>query len=270
MLKISELARKASFLRLEAFEMAIRAGKGHLGGSFSCTEILTALYYGGVLRYDSQNPTWEDRDRFILSKAHALNTLQILLADLDFFPKEELQNLLKDGSFLGGHVDSLCPGMELVGGSLGHGLGVGAGMALGLRLNKSPAHVYVVLGDGECQEGSVWEAAMFVAHHKLNNLTALLDRNQLASEGFTEDILSLEPVSKKWEAFGWQTISVDGHNAGAIVDALNVPRDEHPMLIICNTVKGKGMSWCENTAKSHHTMPNEEQIEMTRKELSNV
>lgn len=269
-MNILELTAKASFLRLEAFEMAIRVGKGHLGGSFSCTEMLVALYYGGVLKYDPKDVQWKERDRFILSKGHAVNTFQVLLADLGFFPKSELLNFLQDGSFLGGHVDSMCPGMELIGGSLGHGLGVGAGMSLGLRMNKSTANVYVLLGDGECQEGSIWEAAMFAGHHKLNGLTALLDRNTLASEGFTEDILSLEPLADKWQAFGWNTITVDGHDINQILSALRAPKTERPKLIICRTVKGKGMSWCENTARSHHTMPNEEQIKLTRKELSNV
>lgn len=266
---LTTLTKKASFLRYEAFEMAIRAGKGHLGGSFSCTEILTVLYYGGVLRFDASNAMWEGRDRFILSKGHALNTFQVLLADLGFFPKKELMNFLQDGSFLGGHVDSSCPGMELVGGSLGHGLGVGAGMALGLLMDGSSSNVYVILGDGECQEGSIWEASMFAAHHKLNNLIALLDRNGLGAEGFTEEICSLEPLEDKWIAFGWETKVVDGHNIEHISDALLAPRSKSPLIIICNTVKGKGMSWCENTAKSHHTLPQGDQIELTRKELSN-
>jgi len=265
---IEELKNKAKQLRYEAFNRAVKAGKGHLGGSFSCTEILVALYYGGILRVKPHNPLWALRDRFILSKGHALNTLQIILADMGFFPKDKLNEHLTDGSFLGGHVDPLCPGIDFIGGSLGHGIGVGSGMCLSFKLNNSSPRTYVVIGDGECHEGSIWEAALFAAHHKLDNLTVFLDKNNLGSEDFIENICGLEPMRAKWEAFGWLVEEVDGHD---IEQILNVLRKKaslgQPNMIICHTIKGKGMSWCENTPKSHHTMPTGNDIEITRKEL---
>lgn len=266
--EIEYLTAKAKELRCRAFDMTVKIGKGHLGGSFSCTEILVSLYYGKILNAKPSNPQWVDRDRFLLSKGHALNTMQILLADLNFFPEEKLDGYLENGSFLGGHVDSLCPGMDFNGGSLGHGLGVGSGMCLSFKISKSNSKVYVIIGDGECQEGSIWEGALFASHHELDNLTVFLDRNNLGSEDFTENICKLEPLRSKWEAFGWAVQEVDGHNIEHIIDAVKKEREVgKPRIIICHTIKGKGMSWCENTSKSHHTLPTGDLIESTRKEL---
>jgi len=223
------------------------------------------------MKFDPRDPTWECRDRFLLSKGHALNTLQILLADLGYYPKEETMNFMQDGSILGGHVDSACPGMEVVGGSLGHGLGVAAGMALGLKMSDSRSRVYVILGDGECQEGSIWEAVMFAAHHKLDNLEVLLDRNGLGSEDFTENTCTIKPAADKWRAFGWDVEEMNGHDIGALMDSLKADRPQgKPVVHICHTRKGKGMSWCENTPKSHHTMPPEIMIDDIRKELADA
>ncbi|MBW2648027.1 MAG: transketolase [Deltaproteobacteria bacterium] len=266
-----QLKEKAQDLRRRAFEMAINAGKGHLGGSLSCTEILVSLYYGGILRFEPQKPDWEERDRFILSKGHANNTLYVLLADLGFFPEEELSNFSQDGSILGGHCDPQVPGIEIVTGSLGHGLGIAAGIALGAALDGKNFLTFVVTGDGECQEGSIWEAAMFAGHHSLSNLVTFVDRNRLGSEEFTENSASLEPLADKWKAFGWEVKSVDGHSVDEILEALKncrVRQSQKPLLIIANTVKGKGISCLENTPKSHHTLPKGEDIERTRRDLA--
>lgn len=269
-INIQDLNQKVRYLRRESFEMALRAGKAHLGGSFSCAEILTALYYGGILRFDPKNPLWKERDRFILSKGHSVNVLHVILADIGFFQKEEILHYLEDGSHLSGHVDTITPGIDIIGGSLGHGLGVAGGMALGFKIDKQPSRVYVILGDGECQEGSTWEAVLFASHHHLDNMTVLLDRNGLGSEDFTENTCRLEPLQEKWKSFGWDTATIDGHNIGLIVDTLNnhVPSGR-PFVVICKTVKGKGMSWCENKPASHHTLPTGSYIESTRKELLN-
>lgn len=261
---VSGLELKAKHLRKTAFEMVIKAGKGHLGGSFSPVEILVALYYGGILKFDVQNPNWEDRDRFILSKGHANNVLYVILADLGYFPKADLDMYTKDGSILGGHCDPSLPGMEIVSGSLGHGLGIGCGIALGARLDKKDFMTYVLLGDGECQEGSVWEAISFASHHKLSNLVAIVDRNGLGAEEFTENSCKLEPLANRWSAFGWEAFQVAGHNIPVLTWALNAKSDR-PRVIIANTIKGKGISELENNPKSHHTLP--EDIEMARQEL---
>lgn len=266
----SQLKEKAKYLRKKAFEMVMNAGKGHLGGSFSCTEILVVLYYGGILRFDSKSPEWKDRDRFILSKGHAINTLYVLLADLGFFSVSELSNYSKDGSILGGHCDNRVPGVEIVSGSLGHGLGIAAGMALGTKLDGKDYMTFVVLGDGECQEGSVWEAAMFASHHGLNKLVAFIDRNRLGSEEFTENTSRLEPLEDKWKAFGWDVKSIDGHSIDEILMALKDCRARQstkPLLIIANTIKGKGISFLENTPKAHHTLPKGEEIIRARRDL---
>lgn len=250
--------------------MAMKAGKAHLGGSLSCTEILVALYYGGILRLDPQNPGWEGRDRFILSKGHANNTLYVLLADLGFFPASELSNFLQDGSMLGGHCDSRVPGVEVITGSLGHGLGIAAGIALGASLDHKDYMTFAVLGDGECQEGSIWEAAMFAGHHALKKLVVFIDRNGLGCEEFTEKSCRLEPLKDKWKAFGWEVRSVDGHS---VVEILKVLKDarmrkvKKPLMIIADTVKGRGIAVLENKPHAHHTLPKGEDVARARKDL---
>ena len=196
-MKISFLQERALLVRQKTFEMVMKAGRGHLGGSFSCTEILVCLYYGGILRYNPKNPQLKKRDRFVLSKGHANNTLYVILADLGFFSEKELGIFLQNGSILGGHSDPQVPGMEIVAGSLGHGLGVACGMALGFKLDKQDIKTYVLIGDGECQEGSTWEAALFASQHKLGKLIAILDRNRLGSEEFTEKTAGLEALAGK-------------------------------------------------------------------------
>jgi transketolase len=267
---MENLQRLARDIRRETFEMAIKAGRGHLGGAFSCVDILVALFKGGILNFDPQQPQWEDRDRFLLSKGHASSVLFVLLAKLGYFPLQELEGFLANGSRLGVHLDRRLPGIETVSGSLGHGLGVGAGMALAARLDGKPHRVFVLMGDGESQEGSVWEAGMFAAQHHLDNLVAITDRNRLGSEDFTESTAGLDPLDQRWASFGWDVAAVDGHDIPAIQAALAGVRDRdggRPLMLIAHTVKGKGMSVLENTPRSHHTLPRGEEIAITRRDL---
>ncbi len=265
----SELAAKAKYIRRRAFEVVLNAGKGHLGGSLSSTELLVALYYGGVLRFDPSKPNRPDRDRFIMSKGHANNTLYVILADLGLIKESDLNAYTRDGSLLGGHCDRVVPGIEITTGSLGHGLGVAAGMALGAKLNGETYRIYVIIGDGESQEGSVWEAAMFAAQHKLSNLVAITDCNRLGSEEFTENNAGLEPLAGKWRAFGWEVTTIqDGHSMEQVLHALqNLEPAGKPQMLIAYTIKGKGISSLENTPQAHHTLPRGDFIRQALEEL---
>ena len=265
------LTAKAKEIRQRTLEMVLKAGAGHLGGSFSCAEILVTLYYGNILRYDAANPAWEERDRFILSKGHANNSLYVILADVGFFQADNLENYCRSGCFLGNHCDNTVPGVEVITGSLGHGLGIAAGMALAGKLDGRQHLVFAVIGDGESQEGSIWEAAMFASQHRLSNLIVFLDRNGLGSEDFTENTAGLEPVKDKWLAFGWEVHSVDGHSIDELLAVLADCRSrisDKPIMIIARTVKGKGISFLENTPRSHHTLPVGNEIEIARRDLS--
>lgn len=268
---IESLKRKARWVRHQVLEMIISAGKGHMGGSFSCVEILLALYQGGVLRVDPGNVRSEGRDRFILSKGHSAEALYAVLADCGFFPVSELATYGKGGSRLGGHVDNKIPGVEVSTGSLGHGLGLAAGLALCAKMDQRDYLTVVLLGDGECYEGSIWEAVLFAAHQGLNNLVAIIDRNQQITLNYTEDCIHLEPLDEKWRAFGWDTAVVNGH---AFEEILRVMRDIHfrksqrPLVIIASTVKGKGVSFMEGQLQWHHNVPKGEKLEVARKELS--
>jgi transketolase len=263
------LKDKARQLRVDIVKSINKAGKGHIGGAFSIIEILTTLYYGDILKFDPNNPKWEDRDRFILSKGHAGIALYAVLADLGFFPKEELDYLNK-GRLLAEHPDPRIPGIEVVSGSLGHGLSIGSGMALADKLNKNPRATIVLMGDGECYEGSVWEAAMFASHHELNNLCGIIDRNGLITHGSTEEINKLEPFSDKWKAFGWEVYEVDGHNLKELKITLKLATNKtkkKPSMIIAKTVKGKGVSFMENQPKWHHGGIDQVKLETAIKEL---
>ncbi|SJZ34709.1 transketolase [Trichlorobacter thiogenes] len=264
-----QLVQKAKYIRKRAFEVVLHAGKGHLGGSLSSTELLVALYYGGILNFDPNNPMHPDRDRFIMSKGHSNNTLYVILADLGLIKESDLDSYTQDGSLLGGHCDSHVSGIEIISGSLGHGLGVAAGIALGAKLDSKEYRIYVIIGDGESQEGSVWEAAMFAAHHKLSNLIAITDRNLLGSEEFTENNAGLEPLADKWKAFGWEvTIIQDGHSIEQVINILrNLEQTGKPRMIIAQTIKGKGISSLENTPQAHHTLPKGEFIAQAIEEL---
>lgn len=270
MVDVARLEAKARWVRLQTFEMIARAGAGHIGGSFSSTDILVALYYGGILAHDPSNPRWNERDRLIASKGHGSLALYPILADRGFFPVELLDGYASKESFLSGHPDTRVPGIETVTGSLGHGLGIGAGIALGARLKGESHRVFVLLGDGECQEGSIWESAFFSAQHELDKLVAIVDNNGITATDFTASSMAVEPLDKKWQAAGWQTSIVDGHSIEQIIDELNRPATDsrQPKVILARTVKGKGVSFMENDPAWHHGVPKGEQIERARAELS--
>ena len=268
--KMIELEKKAKWLRREVLEMCGRAGTGHVSSAFSCIEIMVALYYGGILRFDPQNPDWDERDRFIISKGHSGIAVYPILADLGFFAKEELERFCQANSFLGVHASKDIPGIEATTGSLGHGLGLATGIALAAKMDRKLYMTVVLLGDGECYEGAVWESAMFAAHHQLNNLVAIVDRNKLCTIDFTENFLRLNPLVDKWKAFGWHVISVPGHSIGVIGAALSSSRSRgssKPVMIIANTTKGKGISFIENVPLWHAVCPIGEDLEKAKEEL---
>ena len=260
---MTELERRANDMRADIVRMIAEAGSGHPGGSLSCADILAALYFGGVLEHDPENPEWEGRDRFILAKGHAAPALYAALAQAGYIPREELATLRKLGSRLQGHPDSnQVPGVEVSTGSLGQGLSIAAGAAAGLRLDGAPQTVFALLGDGECQEGQVWEAAMFAAHRKLDNLVAIVDRNGLQIDGRTCDVCDPGDLGSKFAAFGWDVDEVDGHDLDALVAVLGAAkagRDGRPHAVIARTVKGKGVPFMENEARWHGKAPNAEQ-----------
>lgn len=268
-LSITELKEMAKKLRRHVVSMIAIAGSGHPGGSLSAADIVTALYFK-VMCHNPQNPQWQDRDRFILSKGHAAPILYAALAESGYFPVEELATLRKLGSRLQGHTDrNLTPGVEMSAGSLGMGLSFGIGVALAAKLDSRGYRTYVLLGDGECDEGQIWEAALSASQFRLSNLTAIVDYNRIQLSGWTQDIMSLEPFSKKWEAFGWHTIDIDGHDFDQILSAFReaeVIKDK-PTVIIAHTVKGKGVSFMENNANFHGKAPNPEETERALKEL---
>ena len=254
--------------RAELLTMIHLAGTGHTGGSLSSTDILVALYYG-VMHVDPANPKWPERDRFVLSKGHSVEAYLCVLADLGFFPKEELKTFSQYKSRLIGHPTIKVPGMEVCSGALGHGLSVGVGMALGAKRSGQDWRTYVLMGDGEQAEGSVWEAAMSAAHYKLGNLTAVVDRNRLQISGSTEDVMQLENFAEKWRAFGWHVDELDGHDIPGLIASIKgyaADRDK-PHMIIASTVKGKGVSLMENVAKWHHGVPDEKQLQQALAEL---
>lgn len=268
-LSIPELQQIARKLRRDIVTMIARAGSGHPGGSLSAVEILTTLYFR-ILQYDPINPRWQDRDRFILSKGHAAPVLYATLAEVGYFPADELSTLRKLGSRLQGHTDHNIPGVEMSAGSLGQGLSFGIGCALAGRIDKKSYHVYVLMGDGECDEGQIWEAAMAAAHFKLDNLVAIVDRNGLQIDGWTKDIMNTEPMVDKWRAFGWHVIDIDGHDFNQLLEAFKHAKTvkRQPTAIIARTIKGKGVSYMENNVDFHGKAPNPAQLEIALKELA--
>ena len=254
----SLLEWKAAFLREHIVGTALKAGKGHVAPALSWVEIAVTLFYGGFLNFRANEPHWEGRDRFILSKGHGCLTLYAMLADLGFFPMSELSTFVKGGSRLAGHPDPDIPGVEVLSGSLGHGLGVGAGYCMGARLDQANWKTFVLLGDGECQEGSIWEAAGFASHHRLRNLIAIVDRNRLGASDFTEEVLQLEPLAERWKAFGWEVCEVDGHSFKELAETFTFIRSEkhdRPIVILANTTKGKGLDFREGDPAWHHRLP---------------
>lgn len=268
---MTELERRANDMRIDIVRMIAEAGSGHPGGSLSAADILTALYFGGVMEHDPEHPEREDRDRFILAKGHAAPALYAALAQAGYFPREELMTLRKLGSRLQGHPDSnQVPGVEVSTGSLGQGLSIAAGAAAGLKLDGRAETVFTLLGDGECQEGQVWEAAMFAAHRNLDNLVAIIDRNGLQIDGCTEDVCDPGDLARKFEAFGWNVSEVDGHDIPALVASLSAAktaRNGHPCALVAHTVKGKGVSFMEGQAGWHGKAPNAEQLEQALADL---
>lgn len=261
------LAEKAGQLRRDIVEMLYRCQSGHPGGSLSCVEILMALYYE-TMKTDPKNPLWEDRDRMVLSKGHGCPALYAVLADMGFFPREELWSLRQLGSHLQGHPDMVkTPGVDANTGSLGQGASIALGMAMAAKYKKASYKVYAVLGDGECQEGMIWEAAMAAAHYKLDNLTFLLDHNGLQIDGSNDSVMGLGNIEAKFAAFGFECLKVDGHDIAAITAALAVPTFGRPKFICCETIKGKGVSFMENNAGWHGRPINPEEYAKAMQEL---
>ncbi|OPZ64861.1 MAG: Transketolase 1 [Firmicutes bacterium ADurb.Bin506] len=268
-----QLAAIAAKLRVDVMEMVFRVQTGHLGGSLSAAEILTTLYYH-QLNVDPNNPDWPDRDRFVLGKGHAAPALYVVLADLGFFPREELKSLRQINCMLQGHPDMRkTPGVEMSTGSLGHGLSAAIGMALAARLDGKNYHVWALLGDGELDEGQIWEAAAYASFSGLTNLTAIVDFNRVQLDGPTDCILCMDPVADKWRSFGWNVVEADGHCVDSLLKAYEealavTERTGKPSVILAHTVKGKGVSFMEGQAAWHGGVPNAQQYEQAMKELT--
>lgn len=260
--RVSELQEMARRMRLNGLKMALTSGSNgsHLGGSFSCIEIMAVLY-GAVLRIDSQNPLWEDRDYFLPSKNHCVLAHFPALAEVGYIAEEELFEFQKDGGRLTGYPRNPKVGLEYSGGSLGMAISVAIGMALAAREKKRRNRYFVLMGDGELDEGSVWEAFMAAAQYKLDNLIVIIDRNHLSYDGCTEDIMALEPLKERVECFGWHAVLVNGHNIGQLLQAFNELQVGRPNIIIADTVKGKGVSFMENIPSYHHASITKEQYE---------
>ncbi|NNL78351.1 MAG: transketolase [Desulfobacterales bacterium] len=268
-MSIDELEKMAAVIRCDIIEMICTAAAGHPGGSLSSADIVTALYFR-IMRIDPENPAWPDRDRFILSKGHACPVWYAALAECGYFDKSHLSTLRRMDSILQGHPTmNKTPGIDMTAGSLGHGLSAGLGMALSGKLRKKDYHVYVIIGDGESQEGSIWEAAMAGAKWKLDNLTAILDRNNLQNDYAVDEVMPIEPVADKWQAFGWNVLAIDGHNMEKVVEALEEAQayKEAPTMIIANTVKGKGVSYMENVCEWHGKAPAQDEADEALEEI---
>jgi len=269
--ELDRLREKAQHIRRSIIEMLAAAGSGHPGGSLSATDLVTCLYFK-VMQHKPDDPTWQDRDRFILSKGHACPVLYAALAEAGYITLDLLTSLRRFGSPLQGHPDRRKFGlMEASTGSLGIGLSLGVGMALAARLRNSPSRIYVMLGDGECEEGQIWEAAMWAAHQKLDNLCAIVDYNRLQLDASVEEITSLEPLADKWRAFQWNVQEIDGHNYEHILNAFAQAQQTKgkPTVLVAKTVKGKGVSYMENQIKFHGSVPEKtEQIQQALQEIA--
>ncbi len=266
-LRAERIAAEARRIRRRVLTTIGAAGMGHVGGDLSVTDILATLFFA-VLRLDPKTPAAPLRDRFILSKGHCAAALYSTLAGRGFLAEETLQTFMRDLSLLNGHPNRKIPGVEANTGPLGHGLPIGVGLGIAAKLARADWRVYVVLGDGELQEGSNWEAAMSGAHYRLDNLTAIVDRNRLQQGARTEDTNQLEPLADKWRAFGWETVECDGHDPAALYEALTRAHDGRPRCVIARTIKGKGVSFIEDRAEWHHKVPSAAQIEAALAELT--
>jgi transketolase len=267
---VAELAAISKRMRREVIEMITEAKSGHPGGSLSAVELVVTLFFD-VMRHDPANPKWKDRDRFILSKGHCCPILYAVMAECGYCPKDQLNTLRKLGSMYQGHPDvRFLPSLEASTGSLGEGLSLGIGMALAARLDKSPSRTFVMLGDGEIQEGQIWEAAMFAGKNTVDNVCAIVDHNGIQLDGFVKDILDLDPLVDKWRSFCWHTIEVNGHDIVALQDAFAeaAATKGKPTVILARTVKGKGVSFMENNPKFHGTAPTREEADKALQELA--
>ncbi len=269
---ILQLKQKAKELRKEITTMIYNAQSGHPGGSLSCIDMLVGLYYY-KLKIDPKNPLWQDRDRFVLSKGHCSPAIYSVLADKGFFPKSELDGYRKIDRMLQGHPELNTPGIDFAGGALGQGICFALGIALACRLDKIKCNVYAMIGDGEAQEGAVWEASMAAAFYKLDNLIVILDKNQVQQTGKTKDIMDIGDVVLKWKAFGWNVIEINGHEMAQIIIALDKAskmKNKKPTIIISNTIKGKGVSFMELNHKFHGKAPNEEEYKKAIEEIEKI
>jgi transketolase len=268
-MSVEELEQMAVIIRCDIIDMICTAAAGHPGGSLSAADVVTALYFR-IMRLDPQNPDWPDRDRFILSKGHACPVWYAALAERGYFDKSHLKTLRRMGSILQGHPDMRkTPGIDMTAGSLGHGLSAGLGMALSGKLQQKDYHVFVIIGDGESQEGSIWEASMAAPNFKLDNLTAILDYNHLQNDYSVDDIMPIHPAVEKWQAFGWHVLDIDGHDMAQVVSALEEAKSHKgkPTMIVANTVKGKGVSYMENVCEWHGRAPCQEEADQALAEL---
>lgn len=266
--KVKKLEEKAKQIRRLIVQMLAKAGSGHPGGSLSATDLIVALYYA-VLRHNPKNPKWRERDRFHMSKGHCCPLWYAILADFKYFSQQELWTLRKLGSILQGHPDWRTPGVNVASGSLGQGLSVSVGMSLASKLDRLEFRVYCLLGDGEIQEGQIWEAAMAASHYRCDNLCAILDWNGYQIDGKVKDIMNIEPVALKWQAFGWNVIEIDGHNMTEIIEAYKTAETVKgkPTIIVAKTIKGKGVSFMENVVDFHGKTPTDVQTKKALKEL---
>lgn len=267
------LKEKAGWARKETLNIHKISPETRLASSLSDVEIFTALYYGGILKFDPKNPQWEERDRFIISKGHGAISLYPILADLGFFNKTELKKVGQTGSFLGGIPDTMIPGFETINGALGHGLGVACGAAFALKRKNSDSKLFVLTGDGELFEGAVWEAVMFASHHKLNNLILIVDSNKISMLDYCKNIIDLFPLEEKFKVFGWKTATVDGHSMEEVYNALKALKEEKsdcPGVLIANTVKGKGVPRLENDVLCHIKSLKGDEIDEIIKEMNKL
>ena len=261
------LQSKAQKAKLKVLEMCVKARLGHLTTAYSCTEILAVLYYE-VMNHDPKNPKDPARDRFVMSKNHGSLMLYPILADLGYCEESELETFMQNGTRMGGHSKLTLPGIEFAGGSLGIGFGVGAGMAYADKMDKQGNITFVLIGDGECYEGSIWEAAMFASHNRLSNLVAIVDRNRLCVTDFTEQMLKLEPLAEKWRSFGWEAVEIDGHSVAELcVSFENIRNKKKPYVIIANTTKGNGIDFMSDAPLYHGLAPQGGEIERAFKQV---
>jgi len=269
--KIEKLKKITTELKLETLKMVYKAGRGHLGGSFSSANIVTALYFE-IMKINPKKPKWEYRDRLIISKGHICPIIYAALAKLGYFNKRNLDDFTKMGSILQGHPDmNITPGIDMTSGSLGIGLSIANGIALASKISNKKFYVYIIFGDGELQEGQVWEAALASSYHKLNNIMGFIDYNGLQLCGGVNNTCKLEPIENKFKSFGWQTYKIDGHNFNEILNTVEIAKKvkNKPKIIICKTIKGKGVSFMENNFIWHAKAPNKKEFDMAIAELNN-